>query len=95
MVCCTASGCIIFGLGGFVGAGWAGGPAAGAGALCIAFSFVHFGVGFIWEDRCSAVSSLLVILPAILPIVTNFLRRVRYLKFCFRFYLMSFYFWLL
>ena len=78
-----------------MGAGWAGGPAAGAGALCIAFAFVHFGVGFIWGDSGSAVSSLLVILPAILPIVTNFLRRVRYLKFCSRFYLMSFYFWLL
>ena len=95
MVCCTASGCIIFGLGGFVGAGWAGGPAAGVAFVHFAFAFVHFGVGFIWEDSGSAVSSLLVILPAILPIVTNFLRRVRYLKFCSRFYLMSFYLWLL
>ena len=76
-----------------MGAGWPGGSAAGV--LCIAFAFVHFGVGFIWGDCGSKVSSLLVILPVILPFVTNFSRIVTYLKACCPFYLMSFYLWLL
>ena len=65
------------------------------GLLRVAFIFVHFGVGLIWRDCGSVVSSLLVILPAILPFVTNFSRRVASLKVCSRFYLMSFYLWLL
>ena len=56
---------------------------------------MNFGVGFIWKNGSRVVSSLLVILPAIIPFVTNFSRRVAYLEVCCRFYLMSFYFWLL
>ena len=67
----------------------------GRGLLRVAFIFVHFGVGLIWRDCGSVVSSLLVILPAILPFVTNFSRKVASLKVCSRFYLMSFYLWLL
>ena len=65
------------------------------GLLCIAFIFVYFNVGFIWKDGSNIVSSLLVILPAIVLFVTNFSGRASYVKFCNRFYLMSFYFWLL
>ena len=77
MVCCTASGYIISGLGalGFCGGrvwGPAGGCAAGAGALCIAFVFVHFGVSFISEDVSSAISFLLVILPGNTPVYYQF-----------------------
>ena len=61
----------------------------------LTFIFVHFGVGLIWGDCSSVVSSLLVILPAILPFVTNFSIRVVSLKVCSPFYLMSFYLWLL
>ena len=55
--------------------------------LCITFIFVYFSVGFIWKDGSNVVSSLLVILLAIHSFVTNFSRRVVYLKVCYYFYL--------
>ena len=65
------------------------------GLLCMAFIFVYFSIGFIWKDGSNIVSSLLVILRAIVLFVTNFSGRASYVKVCNRFYLMSFYFWLL
>ena len=61
----------------------------------MAFIFVYFSIGFIWKDGSNIVSSLLVILPAIALFVTNFSGRASCVKVCNRFYLMSFYFWLL